>query len=56
MHVLESEVTITEEGGKTYTLRPGDFAHFPIGLKTQWHVPNYVKKVFTVRTPAPFEL
>jgi hypothetical protein len=56
VHVLEGEVTITEEGGKTYTLRAGDCAHFPLGLKTEWHVPNFVKKVFTLRTPEPFEL
>lgn len=56
VHVLEGEVTITEAGGETYTLRPGDFAHFPRGLKSEWHVANYVKKVFTIRTPEPFVL
>ena len=56
VHVLQGEVTITEEGGETYTLGAGDCAHFPLGLKTHWHVPKYVKKVFTIRTPEPFEL
>ena len=56
VHVLEGEVSITEEGGETYTLRAGDFAHFPLGLKTEWNVPKFVKKVFTIRTPEPFEL
>ena len=56
VHVLEGEATITEDGGETYTLRAGDFAHFPIGLKTEWHVSNFVKKVFTIRTPEPFVL
>ena len=56
VHVLEGEVTITEEGGETYTLRPGDSAHFPIGLKTEWHVPVAVRKFFTLRTPAPLEV
>ena len=56
VHVLEGEAVITEEGGETYTLRAGETAHFPIGLKTQWHVPRFVKKAFTIRTPEPFEL
>ena len=56
VHILEGEVTIREEGGATHTLRAGDIAHFPLGLKTYWHVPNYVRKVFTLRTPEPFHL
>ena len=56
VHVLEGEVSITEEGGKTYTLKAGDFAHFPMGLQTQWHVPKFVRKFFTLRTPKPLDL
>jgi hypothetical protein len=56
VHVLEGEAIITEEGGESYTLRPGDTAHFPLGLKTQWHVPEFVKKAFTIRTSEPFEV
>lgn len=56
VYVLEGEVTITEEDGKSYTLQPGDTAHFPLGLKTRWNVPKFVKKVFTLRTPQPLEL
>jgi len=56
VHVLEGEATITEEGGESYTLRAGDTAHFPLGLSTHWHVPEYVRKAFTLRTPDPFEL
>ena len=56
VYVLEGEVAITEEGGHRYRLQPGDVAHFPIGLKTEWHVPQFVKKVFTLRTSEPFEV
>lgn len=56
VHVLEGEVTISQEGGATVTLKPGDVAHFPLGLKTEWLVPRYVRKVFTVRTPEPLAL
>ena len=56
VHILEGEVTIREEGGSVHTLRPGDSAHFPLGLKTHWDVPQYVKKFFTLRTPDPLKL
>lgn len=54
--VLEGEVTITPDGERSFTLRRGDFAHFPLGLKTKWHVPKYVKKTFVIRTPEPLKL
>jgi uncharacterized cupin superfamily protein len=54
--VLEGEVTITPDGGEPFTLRAGDFAHFPLGLKTAWHVPKFVKKTFVLRTPEPLGL
>ena len=56
VHVLEGEATITDEAGNTLTLQAGESAHFPLGLKTEWHVPNFVKKTFTIRTTDPFEL
>ncbi len=54
VHILSGEVEITELPGTTYTLRAGDLAHFPFGLKTEWHVIQTVRKVFTLRTPQPF--
>jgi YD repeat-containing protein len=51
--LTEGEVTISEASGKTYTLGPGDLAHFPLGLKTHWKVRKTVKKVFFLRTPEP---
>ena len=54
--ILDGEVTITPEGGSAITLRAGDFCHFPLGLKTKWHVPKYIKKTFVIRTPEPLKL
>lgn len=54
--VLEGEVTITPENGEPFTLRAGDFCHFPLGLKTVWQVDKYIRKTFTIRTPEPLEL
>ncbi len=54
VYVLEGEVTIQQQGGASCVLRPGDFAHFPRGLITEWLVPKFVRKAFTLRTPEPF--
>lgn len=56
VHILEGEATIKPEGGAAITLRPGDTAFFPVGLKTEWLVPLHVRKVFTVRTAEPLVL
>jgi uncharacterized cupin superfamily protein len=55
VHILEGEVTVQEEGGKACTLKAGECAHFPRGLKTEWQVPRFVRKFFTLRTPEPFD-
>ena len=56
VYVLDGEVLIREEGGVTHTLKAGDIAHFPRGLTTYWHVPKFVRKFFTLRTPEPFNV
>ncbi|MFN0195662.1 MAG: cupin domain-containing protein [Planctomycetaceae bacterium] len=56
VHILEGEVSITQENGPTITLKAGDSAHFPCGAKTEWLVPKYVRKFFTLRTSEPFVL
>ena len=56
MMILEGEAVITAESGAVTSLRLGDVAHFPLGLKVTWHVPSYIKKTFVLRTPAPLEL
>jgi uncharacterized cupin superfamily protein len=56
VHILEGEVTLTEEGGDIITLRPGDAAHFPFGVKCHWKVTKAVRKFFVLRTPEPFIL
>ena len=54
--ILDGEVEIETEDGVLLTLKKGDFAHFPSGLKSRWHVPRLVKKTFVLRTSAPLEL
>lgn len=54
--ILEGEAKITPETGESFTLRAGDFCHFPLGLKTVWQVDRYVRKTFTIRTQEPLDL
>ena len=54
--VFEGEVTITEEGGNSYDVGPGDMAHFPLGSKAHWNVKKAVRKFFVLKTPEPLEL
>ena len=54
--VLEGEVDVTEdETNNTITLRPGDMAHFALGMKTHWHVKRALRKFFVIRTLERFE-
>ena len=56
VYVFEGEVTITEEGGNSYDVGPGDMAHFPLGSKAHWNVKKAVRKFFVLKTPEPLEL
>ena len=56
VYVLEGQVTVTQEDGKSFELGPGDMAHFPLGLKTHWKVTSAVRKFFVLKTPEPLEM
>jgi len=56
VHVLEGEVSIQDQHGRTYHLGVGDTAHFPRGMKTTWEVKRAVRKFFVIRTPEPLNL
>jgi uncharacterized cupin superfamily protein len=49
-HILEGHVVVSQEGGPTLDLRPGDIATFPKGARTRWHIRAPLKKAF-VDTP-----
>lgn len=50
VQILEGEVHV-ESKGEVKILTAGSTAFFPLGLKTHWHVPKYVKKFFIHRYP-----
>lgn len=49
VHILDGSVTI-EESGRVRTLRAGDVALLPQGLKATWTVHGYVKKFAIFRS------
>lgn len=56
IQVLEGEATVTVEGNEqSVTLSPGKIVHFPLGLKTRWHVTKPLRKFFVLRSPEPLE-
>ncbi|MCC7085078.1 MAG: cupin domain-containing protein [Pirellulales bacterium] len=56
IYLLEGEVAVTEPDGKTYILKAGNIAHFPLGMQTTWHVIQPVKKFFVIRTTEALSL
>lgn len=52
VQILAGEVHVDHDG-KKLRLVEGDVALFPIGARTIWHVPVYVRKTFVHRHPAP---
>jgi len=46
--IIEGEVAIMDETGASFVFKPGDAFLLSEGMKTQWTVKEYVKKIFMV--------
>ncbi|SEB14277.1 MULTISPECIES: cupin domain-containing protein [unclassified Mycobacterium] len=55
VHIVAGEVRIGDPQTGIW-LRPGDSAVFAAGTTHRWHVPDYVRKHATLRTPLPTAL
>ena len=44
--LVDGEVTVTPEGGDSFTIRPGDVVFFPEGTKSVWQVTQTIRKGF----------
>lgn len=51
VQLLEGEVTIVEESGKTQVFKAGDVFFIPLGTVCQWHVTGYIKKFYAIVEP-----
>lgn len=48
-HIIEGEAHVTDLGtGMVYTVRAGDVFVMQAGLETEWHVPAFIRKSFTL--------
>ena len=50
--ILEGEAYVQVDG-HTEHLAPGSVFYFPLGTVAEWHVPEYIRKNFVLRHPAP---
>lgn len=46
-YLIKGSVTVTPEGGEPVTIRTGDIASFPAGMKCVWDVHEDLEKHFT---------
>ncbi len=47
-HIAAGRLIVTEEGGETLDLGPGDVATFPPGWRGEWALPEPMRKLYTV--------
>lgn len=52
VHIIDGEVTV-KVNDQVQRLVKGSVAYFPIGTVSEWHVPNYVLKIFSHHNPTP---
>jgi len=52
VQLLEGEVTITEEDGKSHQFKAGDAFFIPMGTVCKWQIHGYVKKFYSILEPA----
>ncbi|MBU8867787.1 cupin domain-containing protein [Paenarthrobacter aromaticivorans] len=48
IYVLAGRLVVTQEGGESVRLGPGDVAVFPVGWKGEWDVQEELKKFYVV--------
>jgi uncharacterized cupin superfamily protein len=51
MHILEGEVTLTEEGQAPQTFRAGDTFFVPLGTRCDWQTTGYLRKIYCILQP-----
>jgi len=51
MHILEGEVTLTEEGQPPQTFKAGDTFFVPLGTRCDWKTTGYLRKIYCILQP-----
>jgi len=53
IYVIEGGVVIRDAGGAARRLSAGDTIFFPAGVRAEWHVVDYIRKIAFCRVPLP---
>jgi len=53
IYVIEGGVVIRDAGGAARRLSAGDTIFFPAGVRAEWHVEDYIRKIAFCRVPLP---
>ncbi|MEW6711148.1 MAG: cupin domain-containing protein [Candidatus Riflebacteria bacterium] len=43
-YILEGDITVTPDGGKPVSIKPGDLVVFPAGMSCEWKISTPVRK------------
>ncbi len=49
IYLLAGSMTVEDESGKKYDVRPGDFLYIPKGSRQKWTIHKTIKKVYVTR-------
>jgi uncharacterized protein len=53
LHVISGEAFVTDEKGEVRRLGPGDMVYFPAGTRSNWYIPNEIRKIAFCRQTMP---
>jgi uncharacterized protein len=53
LHVISGEAFVTDEKGEVRRLGPGDMVFFPAGSRSNWYIPNEIRKIAFCRHAMP---
>ena len=53
LHVISGEAFVTDERGEVRRLGPGDMVYFPAGSRSNWYIPNEIRKIAFCRHAMP---
>jgi uncharacterized cupin superfamily protein len=53
IYVIEGGVVVRDDAGAARRLKAGDTIFFPAGVRAEWHVENYIRKIAFCRKPLP---
>ena len=53
LHVISGEAYVTDEKGEVRRIGAGDMVYFPAGTRSNWYIPNEIRKIAFCRHTMP---